>query len=75
MSLIEVKMLVAQLRTWPVQESRARLLLKLVSKRLLCHSRKDSLPVGRVGNNLEEVATLPCSLSRLMFGRSEDFDP
>jgi len=42
-SLVEVKMLVAQLRTWPVQESRARLLLELVTKRRLCHSRKDSL--------------------------------
>jgi len=36
-SLVEVKMLVAQLRTWPVH------LLELVTKRRLCHSRKDSL--------------------------------
>jgi len=36
-SLVEVKMLIAQLRTWPVH------LLELVTKRRLCHSRKDSL--------------------------------
>jgi len=36
-SLVEVKMLIAQLRTWPVY------LLELVTKRRLCHSRKDSL--------------------------------
>ncbi len=46
-------MLVAQLRTWIVQGARA---LEVVSERPLCHSRKDSLPIGKaIGKAIEDV--------------------
>ena len=56
--------------------ARARPLLEFVSERPLCHSRKDSLPVGSVGNNVNKVAALRCwSSPHSLLGPSETFEP